>query len=629
MMQRLFSRVAVRSIAKFRRFQPGLETLERREVFSASPYLVPTAAGVDFTSILTTPDATKGQIDNSGFTMAGTPDGLGAFDNGDGTFTLLMNHEFALASAFGGDEAAGVAHAHNASLLTDGDPATNPAGSFVDRFVIRKSDLTILGQSDQIQHVFNGSTFAPLSGDLLNFSRFCSADLAPVTAFFNPLTGKGTTARIYMNGEETVAASDPVLAGVVGRAMAHIVTGPNNGDSYTLPLFGRHSWENLLANPDSGDTTLVIADEDDTLMTSKVFIYVGAKQSGAGLNDIQKAGLTGGTLYNLKDNGNGTFSVVADGLGSTFARPEDGAWDPKSPNDYYFVTTASFAGNSQLWHLHFTDRTNPLLGGTIEAVINGNGVAKMFDNITIDRQGRIVLVEAEAHNARLSQRWMYDTSSGALVNIGQHNPQLFDPTIASNPSFLTQDEESSGVIDVSDILGEGSYLLDVQAHYKNSNPALVEGGQLLLMKTEVIAGFGVDTLDNNAAALIVLGTTGNDHIEVSQTGSLFMVKDHNTVLLNQAPSPAAVATIFAVGYDGNDKLDLSKVAARTKIYGGDGNDDLDGGDGNDFLFGGAGNDKLDGHGGLDTLLGGVGNDTFYVDAVDVIVDLGNGNDKKK
>ena len=46
------------------------------------------------------------------------------------------------------------------------------------------------------------------------------------------------------------------------------------------------------------------------------------------------------------------------------------------------------------------------------------------------------------------------------------------------PSFLTQDEESSGVIDVSNILGQGWYLFDVQAHYANG-AELVEGGQLL------------------------------------------------------------------------------------------------------------------------------------------------------
>ena len=37
------------------------------------------------------------------------------------------------------------------------------------------------------------------------------------------------------------------------------------------------------------------------------------------------------------------------------------------------------------------------------------------------------------------------------------------------------------MIDVSDILGAGWYLLDVRAHYPNAEPELVEEGQLLTM----------------------------------------------------------------------------------------------------------------------------------------------------
>ena len=48
------------------------------------------------------------------------------------------------------------------------------------------------------------------------------------------------------------------------------------------------------------------------------------------------------------------------------------------------------------------------------------------------------------------------------------------------PAFLTQDEESSGILDVSNILGEGWFLLDVQAHYPNG-AELAEGGQLLAL----------------------------------------------------------------------------------------------------------------------------------------------------
>ena len=72
------------------------------------------------------------------YTMAGTPDGLGAFDNGDGTFTLLMNLEFG--RTMGGPRSHG---------------KTN--GWFIDRLVIRKSDLTVVSGGDKIQTVLDGS----------------------------------------------------------------------------------------------------------------------------------------------------------------------------------------------------------------------------------------------------------------------------------------------------------------------------------------------------------------------------------------------------------------------------------------------------------------------------------------
>ena len=47
-------------------------------------------------------------------------------------------------------------------------------------------------------------------------------------------------------------------------------------------------------------------------------------------------------------------------------------------------------------------------------------------------------------------------------------------------AFLTQDEEASGVIDASDLLGDGWFLVDVQAHYA-TDAELVEGGQYLAL----------------------------------------------------------------------------------------------------------------------------------------------------
>src|SRR5204863_7642778 len=92
-----------------------------------TPYVQPLLPGYKFTSILSANDSI------GGYPMAGTPDGLGAFDNGNGTFTLLMNHEFV--STVGGVRAHG------------------SKGAFVSKWIIRKSDLAVVSGSDLIQNI--------------------------------------------------------------------------------------------------------------------------------------------------------------------------------------------------------------------------------------------------------------------------------------------------------------------------------------------------------------------------------------------------------------------------------------------------------------------------------------------
>ncbi len=54
---------------------------------SQTSYLTPTSPGWSATSLLTVGDGIGGYL------MAGIPDGLGAYSNGDGTMTVLANHE--------------------------------------------------------------------------------------------------------------------------------------------------------------------------------------------------------------------------------------------------------------------------------------------------------------------------------------------------------------------------------------------------------------------------------------------------------------------------------------------------------------------------------------------------------
>ena len=410
-----------------------------------APYLVRQVPGVTLTSILTAGDTVNG------YRMAGTPDGIGAFDNGDGTFTVLINHEFG--------PTAGVVRAHGGK------------GAFVSHYVVDKATLQVVSGSDQIRQL--------LTTGSLNLSRLCSADLPAKSAFYNAATGLGYDGRVFMNGEESAPT---------GRAFGNVV---ESGVTYELPALGKAGWENVVANPATGDKTTLVGQSDGG--TQNVYVYSGTKQ-GAG-NPVELAGLTNGTTGSILvaglpvedgaqpvPDGPLNFTVTAPGtLGTAFDRPEDGSWDPTNPNVYYFVTTAAFGEHSRLWRVTFTDAANPQLGGTIEAVLEGPNTGtdgpRMMDNITVNDSGQVIILEDVGNNAYLGGVYQFDPATGALARIAQHDPERFLPAGAV---FDTIDEESSGVVPVP-FLGEGKYLIDVQNHKPASQPGVVEKGQLLLM----------------------------------------------------------------------------------------------------------------------------------------------------
>ncbi|NDA68437.1 MAG: hypothetical protein EBY09_17680 [Verrucomicrobia bacterium] len=198
-----------------------------------------------------------------------------------------------------------------------------------------------------------------------------------------------------------------------------------------------------------------------------------------------------GTAFSLFSYGNvanltgAQIETQAQANGVTaFQRVEDGAWDPNHPADYYFVTTASITGKSRLWRLRFADIANPENGGTIDLLLDGTQGHKMFDNISFDADGNLVLLEDPGNNAYVARVWKYLPATGASFPIATFRPSLFTP---GTPGFLTQDEETSGIIDVTSILGYKAMLLVAQIHTVNGLPAgtageMVENGQLLLMR---------------------------------------------------------------------------------------------------------------------------------------------------
>jgi hypothetical protein len=483
----------------------------------STPYVLPLLAGTDTISIFTV-DNTGINADDSvgGYGMAGVPDGMGAYDNGDGTFTLLLNHEI--------PSGLGVARAHGG------------VGAFVSEWIISKNTLGVLAGSDLIKTVFgwNVATQASDTSPLVNavFFRFCSADLPARTAFYNSATGLGSQERIFMDGEEDSTH---------GWALAHVATGASKGKTYILGKFnlttngsgrtGVGNWETLVANPFEQDKTIVIGNSDGGtgLQNNALAVYVGTKLSSG--TEADKAGLTNGTLKFVRVDNNaveivnnttratnitsGTRFSLSDSSSTTFSRPEDGAWNPNNPREFYFVTTDQLdnlsdglgnqIGMTRLWRLTFDNLANPDAGGKIDLLIDGRTVdglkANMFDNIAVNRQsGRLLLQEdvgGAPHNGKM---WEYDPVSDALTMITRHDPARFGDRAGGFTTPATfpfnNDEETSGVIDITDIMagsalatgnpGEAWYISSDQAHYTPAGgtgitPAQVEGGQIFVI----------------------------------------------------------------------------------------------------------------------------------------------------
>jgi hypothetical protein len=482
---------------------------------SADAYLKSVAPGAEITSILSVGDAA-----DNGYRMVGLPDGLGAYDNEeDGTFTVLMNHEL------GSDK--GIVRVHGGK------------GAFVSEWVIDKKTLAVVQGGDLIKQVFGwdaSTQSSSLTPGVFSFGRFCSADLARRSAFYNAKSHLGSKARIFLNGEE---------GGSTGYAMAHVASGNDKGNSYVLGKFNRATngsknadgslatdvggWENLLANPHSGDKTVVVGTNDGGtgIMNNSVAVYIGDKTKTG--SEVDKAGLTNGATKfvnvtgfakELNDNVNRTTGITSstaftlnDSAATTFSRPEDGAWaDAKT---FYFVTTdqidkTDLAGGTQkggtrLWKLNFNDNYT---GGTIDVVIDsatmpgGVGVDKpnMFDNITVNADGTLILQEDVGNNDHNGKIWQYAPQDGSLTLLTKFDPALFGDI--ANGTFTagthTKDEETSGVIDITKLLDRDDdkryNLLVAQDHASAATlqglgaissgataAELVEGGQLLLL----------------------------------------------------------------------------------------------------------------------------------------------------
>jgi hypothetical protein len=409
-------------------------------VKTAKPaYLVPAAPGVVVDPILSTGDVV------GGYQMSGIPDGLGAYrntggdsregdddehgNNGNGnTVTVVMNHE--LGKTFPGQ----------------------PPGvdTRISRVVIDRKSHSVL----DAEYLFTG---------LEGYERFCSSTLSII--FGRPF---------YFTGEEAVGA---------GHDGSSIALDPETGMWRDTKHFGRLQHENVVPLRLSKWVFLTSEDDFRPGQASYVYAYIA--------NDFNKA-LRGrdGSLYVWKaDNpaktGNttvvkgesvpGHFIAISQAENATsdtlkaaavarnafkFDRLEDIAARPDVKGRTYIADTgklpATLRGRVYQFDVDPRDPTK----ATLKMILNGDAPDN-DDLINPDNMGASskVLVIQEDREAAFrgdpNRVLVYDFSSKTIRTVARvMSPGLVAPF----------NQESSGVIDASRLLGPNWWLLDVQAH---------------------------------------------------------------------------------------------------------------------------------------------------------------------
>ena len=470
----------------------------------------------------------------TGLTIRGIPDGMGAYRNEDGTITLLSVHEVPSYGAIG-------------TLAKAADAGKPVQGVSITKLTLNKDGNRVNRASDFIkswsfynyntkkyQSTATGAAPTTQTLGMDNFiSRFCSATLvqAGALSFKDGSTTLGYDGAVFLAGEEDGDSG-------YGRGFAFDM----DGNGINLPRMGLASWENLMPNLKPGKNTVVMGNEDGSATDSQLFMYVGTKTASGTFAD--KAGLTNGDLHVMSipniandnafraaygknkavdvkfektiwDGDMKTQQVDHAAKGTEMSRVEDGEWDPKNPNVFYFVTTESnkdpgatkenpsepgvSRDGGGFWRLTFVDGQKPELGAKLELLLDGSEAPYLSkpDNMTITADGIVLLQEDPGNNAHVSRIVAFRPKDGKLAVVAEFNKEYFEKGASK---FMTVDEESSGIIDVTSLVAKPG---DTTKHFYFNAQVHTTGGytarpDLTTKTTGGILKFNQKTLEGGA-----------------------------------------------------------------------------------------------------------------------------------
>ena len=478
---------------------------------TAQPAMVtPLAPGSSVTPIMTV-----GETLGSGYMLESIPDGISLRARGEGRLDLFLNHETSLVP-FPFNPATGVGQSDYTNAM-------------LSHLIVNQHSAGVL----------QGKYVIPSSA---NFQRFCSNFLAVGGAdngFERSLlfTNEETSDFVNRTGVAWPPGPNAEQAGVV------VAYDPQRHQYRPIYGMGRHNHENSVAVPAYGHPVLLSGDDTFTAPSSQLYMY-RASSAAAVWNDAGSlwafrsddplvndySDLSGGATVS------GQFIPVprAVALGDQaaleswsnandvfqFIRVEDMAFDRNDPNVVYFADTGeprALPGpgaarmtrgpsgtmgpfpNGRIFKMVLDpadetlvlslsilvegDPLGPDSAGNPAFIHNPDNVETTAGSLLIQEDpGSQNQYPAADPNGTTARIWRYDLSTNTLTVVAKVNQ-------AADPAARQGAWESSGIVDASEALGPGTFLLDVQAHTLLMDVQQIgtltfkrEGGQLLLLR---------------------------------------------------------------------------------------------------------------------------------------------------
>ena len=405
-------------------------------------------------SLITNGEFTKGLTPGSDvYAPPGIFDGLGAYDNFNGTYTVLANSEIGPVSRT--DPSLGL---NGVPYLVDGVALK---GARISKFIIDKDVDDDARNGYQSAVIAGGIAYSKIidaNGDRVTdaaqinggLNRYCSGSFEEAKKFGS---GRGFTDAMYLTGEETTNGLTYALD-------------TKTDTLYALAGLGKAGWETAIQVDTGSRNTVGLLVLDDN--TAPIYLWVGSKSNASGADFLQRNGLAKeqGNLYTWVPTANsigtsaGTVGVPdsADLLALSLGTSASGRWalvgsgtQVAGWSEETLRTNANGLGALQLSRLEDAN-VNPLNGKQVVFATTGNsafGGADTFGNlITLDlsrafnSQG--LIGSTNATNLKViydgdRQIAAWDAANGITKNgvIDTDERAAFGATIIRNPDGLT------------------------------------------------------------------------------------------------------------------------------------------------------------------------------------------------